>query len=88
MADPEHTITLTLCESDFEMSMGRKPRDDEEFEERAYLCEKGLRNGHIDWDVLFECAKEAMPVGADQSVLGSSADRRRKPRTNPSEAAP
>jgi len=60
MADREHTITLTLCEGDFEMSMGRKPCGDEEFEEWARLCEKGLLNGHIDWDILFECAKDAM----------------------------
>jgi len=88
MADREHTITLTLCEGDFEMSMGRKPRGDEEFEEWAYLCEKGLLNGHIDWDILYACAKEAMPVDADQSALGTSPGGPRKPRTNPSEAAP
>ena len=62
MAEREHTITLTLCEGDFEMSMGREPRDDEEFDEWAYLCEKGLRNGHIDWDILFSCAAEAMEI--------------------------
>lgn len=63
MADPEHTSTLTSCEGDFEMSMGRAPRDDDEFEEWAYLCEKGLLNGHIDWDILFVCAREAMAGG-------------------------
>jgi len=60
MAERGHTITLTLCDGDFEMSMGRMPRDDEEFEEWAHLLEKGLLNGHIDWDILYECAKEAM----------------------------
>ena len=60
MADREHTITLTLCEGDFEMSMRRRPRDDEEFDEWAYLCEKGLLNGHIDWDILYACARDAM----------------------------
>jgi hypothetical protein len=88
MADREYMTTLTLCEGHFEMSMGRKPRGDEEFEEWAYLCEKGLLNGHIDWDVLYQCAKEAMPVGADQSVLGSSADRRKKPKPKRLEDAP
>jgi len=88
MADREHTITLTLCEGDLEMSMGRKPRDDDEFEEWVRLCEKGLLNGHIDWDILYACAKEAMPVDADQWVLGAPADRRRKPKTKPSEETP
>ena len=59
MASREHIISLTLCEGDFEVSMGRAPRDGWEFEEWAYLCEKGLLNGHIDWDVLYDCAKEA-----------------------------
>lgn len=60
MAMREHTITLTLTEGDFEMSMGRKPRDEDEFEEWARLCEKGLCNGHIDWDIVLECARDAM----------------------------
>jgi hypothetical protein len=88
MAEREYTITLTLCDGDFEMSMGRKPRGEEEFEEWVYLCEKGLLNGHIDWDILYACAREAMPVDVNPSVLGSSADRRRKPRTDLSRAAP
>ena len=60
MAYREHTITLTLCEGDSEMSMGRTPRDDEEFDEWAHLCEKGLLNGHIDWDILYDCARAAL----------------------------
>ena len=56
----EHTITFILTVDDFEMSMGRKPRDKDEFEEWARLCEKGLCNGHIDWDIIYECAREAM----------------------------
>lgn len=60
VAEREYTITLTLCGGDFEASMGRMPHDDEEFEEWAYLLEKGLLNGHIDWDVLYACARDAM----------------------------
>ena len=60
MALRGHMISFTLTEGDFEFSMGRKPASDEEFEEWARLCEKGLRNGHIDWDIVFECAREAL----------------------------
>lgn len=53
-------IVLTLCAGDFERSMGRKPRDQAEFDEWARLAEKGLLNGHIDWDILYECTCDAM----------------------------
>ena len=76
MADREHTITLTLCEGDFVMSMGRVPRDDEEFEEWADLCEKGLINGHIDWDILYDCAWEALAAGPHKSIRWSDVSQR------------
>ena len=76
MAYREHTITLTLCEGDFEMSMGRLPCDDEEFEEWAYLCEKGLLNGHIDWDILYDCTREALAAGPHRSIRGSDVSQR------------
>ncbi|GAF71180.1 unnamed protein product [marine sediment metagenome] len=56
----EHTIAFTLSEGDFEMSMGRKPRNQREFDDWAGLLEKGLCNGHIDWDILYECTRDAM----------------------------
>ena len=56
----DHRIEIELCEGDFETSMGRKPRDQEEFEEWARFAEKGLMNGHIDWDILYECTRDAM----------------------------
>ena len=59
----EHTITFTLSEGDFEVSMRRKPRNQEEFDDWARLCEKGLCNGHIDWDIVYECARDAMGEG-------------------------
>ena len=59
----EHIITFTLGEGDFEMSMGRKPRNQEEFDDWAHLCEKGLCNGHIEWDIIYECARDAMEEG-------------------------
>ncbi len=46
----DHRIVIELCQGDFERSMGRKPRDQEEFDDWAALAEKGLQNGHIDWD--------------------------------------
>ncbi len=65
MDENEHTIAFTLAEGDFERSMGRKPKNLDEFDAWALLCEKGLRNGHIDWDIVFECAREAMGDSAD-----------------------
>ena len=56
----EHRIVLTLCVGDFEQSMGRKPKSQEEFDQWAHLAEKGLLNGHIDWDIIYECTKDAM----------------------------
>ena len=88
MASREHIITLTLWEGDFEMSMGRTPHDDAEFEEWAHLCEKGLLNGHIDWDILYGCTREAMLLNQGVAGLGSLPDRRKTPRTVPSEEAP
>jgi hypothetical protein len=63
----DYRIEIELCEGDFERSMGRKPRDQEEFEEWARLAQKGLLNGHIDWDILYECTRDAMagPEGGD-----------------------
>lgn len=65
MADriKEHKIVVTLCSGDFEASMARKPRDQEEFDEWARLAEKGLLNGHTDWDIIYECAADAMRDG-------------------------
>ena len=56
----EREIVLKFCAGDFEQSMGRKPKSQEEFDEWAILAEKGLLNGHIDWDILYECTKDAM----------------------------
>jgi hypothetical protein len=58
----DHRIVIELCEGDFETSMGRKPRDQEEFDDWAHLAEKGVMNGHIDWDIIHECTREAMQM--------------------------
>ena len=62
----DHEIVIQLCEGDFEMSMGRKPRDQEEFDDWAHLAEKGLMNGHIDWDILYECTCDAILRGGER----------------------
>ena len=61
----DHRVVIDVSEGDFEGSMGRKPRDQEEFDDWAYLVKKGLLNGHIDWDIVYECACDAMPGDDD-----------------------
>ena len=56
----DYKIIIALCEGDFEQSMGRKPKDQEEFNDWAALAEKGLLNGHIDWGIIYKCTKDAM----------------------------
>jgi len=56
----DHQIIISFSIGDFEQSMGRKPRDEDEFEKWALLMEKGLLNGHIDWDILYECTRNAI----------------------------
>ncbi len=56
----EYKIELYIDTIDFEQTFSRKPKDENEFEWFCFYCEKGLRNGHIDWKVLFQCAKEAV----------------------------
>ena len=56
----EHTIELVVSEEEFEHTIGRKPRNKEEFEDWGRLIEKGLSE-HIDWDILFECARDEIP---------------------------
>ena len=56
----DYRIVIELCEGDFEMSMKREPRNQQEFDEWARLAEKGLMNGHVDWDIIYECTRDAM----------------------------
>jgi len=55
-----YKIQFELCEGDFEQTFGRKPTDKTEFIEFCKYSEKGLRNGHIDGSIVFDCAKESM----------------------------
>ena len=56
----EHEICITLSIGDFSESMGREPMDQTEFDRWAELAEKGLLNGHTNWNVIYECTREAM----------------------------
>ena len=62
----DYQTVIRLSEADFELSMGRSPRDQDEFDAWAQLAEKGLLNGHIDWDILYECTCDAMHDGVDE----------------------
>jgi hypothetical protein len=63
MSEPikDYEIVIQLSAGEFELSMGRKPIDQDEFDVWARLVEKGLMNGQIDWGILYECACDAMP---------------------------
>jgi len=62
----DHQIVMELSEGDFESSMGRRPRNQKEFDDWAALAEKGLLNGHIDWDIIYDCARDAMAGDDDE----------------------
>ena len=51
-------ITITLSESDFEKSKGRKPENQEEFDAWAEVIETGLEGAELDWKMIYECTKD------------------------------
>lgn len=55
-----YKIEFEICLEDFEKTLGRKAENDDEFHEFCRYCERGLYNGHIIWDIVFDCAKDAM----------------------------
>lgn len=60
-----YRIVIEPSEVEFERSIGRKPRDQEELDSLEAPVEKGLRNGHIDWDLIYECVREVMSGDGD-----------------------
>ena len=56
----KYTIRLELTGRDFERQLGRPAWNREEFEKWGQLCEKGLDEGYIDWDLTFEVARDAL----------------------------
>ena len=61
----DYKVILSFLPGEFELSMDRSPRDQDEFDAWARLAEKGLLNGHVDWDILYECACDAMLNAGD-----------------------
>ena len=57
VAKLKYTITLVLTGGDFERQVGRPARDRKEFEKWGRLCEKGLDEGYIDWEIVFKVAR-------------------------------
>ena len=55
-----HKIVLEICVEDFAETFGRKPKNQKEFSEFCQYCEKGLFTEHIDWAIIFDCAKDEM----------------------------
>lgn len=71
--EPEHieeemekVIELTVTEHDFYSVFGREAKDQEEFDEFARCCEKGI-HAQLDWDIIFDCVKEAMKLNDELS---------------------
>jgi hypothetical protein len=56
----EYKIEFAIAVEDFERIFCRKPKSKAEFKEFCILSEKGLTAGHIDWDIVFSCAKDTM----------------------------
>ena len=56
----EYKIEFIISEGDFYHVLGRWPDDEAEYKHFCEQCEKGLRNDHIDWNIIFDCAKEAI----------------------------
>ena len=49
-------IVVTMFESDFERSIGRKPKDQTEFDKWVKKANIALFNGCLNWDRFYECA--------------------------------
>jgi len=62
----DYQIVLLLSPEEFELSMGRMPEDQEEFDRWAFFVEKGLLEGNIDWDNIRECTREAMLTAGER----------------------
>lgn len=56
-----YKIPCDIGMHDFEYTFKRMPKNKEEFEEFGHLCNKGV-HAQIDWEIIFQCAKEAMRV--------------------------
>ena len=55
-----YSIRIDLRQKDFVQSMGRKPKNQQEFNAWSARFEKYLLNGFIYWDLLYRCARDFM----------------------------
>jgi len=55
----KHKIVIEIAVENFAQTFGRKPRNEKEFSEFCRYVERSLFN-HIVWDIVFDCAKDAM----------------------------
>ena len=62
----DYRIILWLLPGEFELSMGRSPRDQVEFDAWAGHVEDGLLNGYVDWETLYKCAYDALENGGEE----------------------
>ena len=56
----DYQIVIQMSVEDFKMSMGRRPIDQGEFDTWARLLREKLMKGHIDCDVVYACARDAL----------------------------
>ena len=76
-------MTIILTHEDFRQSMGRRARNQQEFDEWAELAENELLNSHIDWDIIYECAGETMRKEHDGDITNKNCVRRKYPEQCP-----
>lgn len=68
----EKIIELSVTEHDFKNVFARKPKNQDEFDEFARSCEKGV-HAQLDWDIIFDCVKDIMREGLRKCVMSYTA---------------
>lgn len=48
-----------IDDADFLAAVGRMPKDNNELEKFCHAIEKGI-DAQLDWEILYECAKEEL----------------------------
>jgi hypothetical protein len=56
-------LHLSLAAADFKEGMGCWPKNQQEFDAWANAVKKRLFDGHIDWELLYELARDRMRAG-------------------------
>jgi hypothetical protein len=55
----EEHIGYTITEDDFYQSVGRYPKNREEFHTFVHYLKKGI-DSQLDWDILYKCTKDCI----------------------------